>query len=74
VIATVLAGAMSLTALTACSSVEDQKSDGPVEIEFWSNQAGAGPDETANMKSMISDFNTSQTKYRISWKTYPLDS
>jgi multiple sugar transport system substrate-binding protein len=73
-IAVVLAGTLSLAALTGCSSVEDQNVDGPVDIEFWSNQAGAGPEETANMTSMIKDFNTSQAKYKITWKKYPLDS
>jgi multiple sugar transport system substrate-binding protein len=73
-IATLLAGAVSLTAPTACSSVADKPSSGRTEIEFWSNQAAAGPAETANMKSMINGFNRGQPKYKITWKTYPLDS
>ncbi|HEY5833955.1 ABC transporter substrate-binding protein [Streptomyces sp.] len=72
----VLAGtlaSLALAPLAACSA-KPAAGHGPVEIPFWSNQAGAGPAETKNMKTMIADFNASQTSYRVTWRTYPFDS
>ncbi|MCW3158888.1 sugar ABC transporter substrate-binding protein [Micropruina sonneratiae] len=71
-----LAAALSLS-VVACSKggggQATSTSTGTVELSMWTHNAG-NKEELAAIKSVVSDFNASQTAYKVNLQAFPQDS
>ncbi len=71
----VAAGLAAVLALGGCAraSQDSSSSGGPGEITMWTHSAG-NPGELAVYQRIISDFNASQTQYKIVEQNFPQGS
>ncbi|KJK43696.1 sugar-binding protein [Lentzea aerocolonigenes] len=67
------AGLSAALVLSGCGRASDSSSGGSGEITMWTHSAG-NPGELAVYQQIISDFNASQSKYKIVQQNFPQGS